>query len=201
MVDAFVESHESAPEEMVLDLERPAGFFHGCTTVFATRGSICCRPRCYRWGRGRWSWRIVGRIRQGRGPISSGPTGFCRDDLIRWCEDHHGLRWGWPTMIGSSLDSGRNRGATGAGVQGFPLPGHSWTSRRQGRRQSPIRRHLPVAGSLPARSTDFYCALENRIKEQQLGLFADRTRGNDARQSTPAAVLRRLHATPCVVSD
>ena len=105
MVDAFVESHESAPEEIVLDLDatddpihgqQEGRFFHAyyrhyCYRCTSSRGSICCAPGC-------------------GVPISMGPRDpgtdrrpdsaelargldRSRDDLLRWCEDC-GLRDG-----------------------------------------------------------------------------------------------------------
>ena len=44
---------------------------------------------------------------------------------------------------------------------------------------------------------DFYCArgdMENRIKEQQLDLFADRTSAANARQSAALSLLSCVHA-------
>ena len=67
MVDAFVESHESAPEEIVLDLDATDDPIHGqqegtvttATTVISrctsSRGASAVRPVAvfqYRWGRG-----------------------------------------------------------------------------------------------------------------------------------------------------
>ena len=113
MVDAFVESHESAPEEMVLDLDatddpihgqQEGRFFHGyyrhyCYLplyIFSGEHLLCARLRCSNIDGAAGSVeeleRIVGRIRRAgrRSRSSSGPSsGFCRDELIRWCEDHH----------------------------------------------------------------------------------------------------------------
>ena len=97
MVDAFVESHESAPEEMVLIWMRPttrsmasrkAGSFTvtTATTVISrctsSRGSICCAPGCGvpismgprdRWRN--WNGSSAGFGRAGRrSRSSSGPT-------------------------------------------------------------------------------------------------------------------------------
>ena len=97
MVDAFVESHESAPEEIVLDLDatetrsmasRKAGSFTvtTATTVISrctsSRGSICCAPGCGvpismgpRDRRRNWNGSSAGFGRAGRrSRSSSGPT-------------------------------------------------------------------------------------------------------------------------------
>ena len=113
MVDAFVESHESAPEEMVLDLDatddpihgqQEGRFFHGyyrhyCYLplyIFSGEHLLCARLRCSNIDGAAGSVeeleRIVGRIRQSWPEVSiviRADSGFCRDDLLRWCEDHH----------------------------------------------------------------------------------------------------------------
>ena len=97
MVDAFVESHESAPEEIVLDLDATDDPIHGqqegrffhvttATTVISrctsSRGSICCAPGCGvpismgprdRWRNWNGSSAGFGRAGQ-RSRSSSGPT-------------------------------------------------------------------------------------------------------------------------------
>ena len=97
MVDAFVESHESAPEEIVLDLDatddpihgqQEGRFFHGyyrhyCyLPLYIFSGSICCAPGCGvpismgprdRWRN--WNGSSAGFGRAGRrSRSSSGPT-------------------------------------------------------------------------------------------------------------------------------
>ena len=245
MVDAFVESHESAPEEMVLDLDATDDPIHGqqkaasftvttATTVISrctsSRGSICCAPGCgvpismgprdleelERTSAGRQSWPEVS-------IVIRADSGFCRDDPL--CEDHHvdyvmGLANN-DRLIRErrSDDSGRSRvqrhRATGAGVQGFPLPDSPQldlgATRRSARpsswRKAPIPDSVVTSLSperLGARALyeDFYCArgdMENRIKEQQLGLFADRTsaatmRANQLRLYLSSAAYMLMHA-------
>ena len=245
MVDAFVESHESAPEEIVLDLDatddpihgqQEGRFFHGyyrhyCYLplyIFSGEHLLCARLRCSNIDGAAGSVeeleRIVGRIRQSWPEVSiviRADSGFCRDDLLRWCEDHHvdyvmGLANNDRLKSESaSDDSGRSRVQrhrdTGAGVQGFPLPDSPQldlgaTRRRQGRvpgerRQSSIRRHLPVAGTPGGPRTLrrlLLCAGRHGEPHKRTAVGSVRRpdqRGNDARQSTPAvSVLRRLHA-------
>ena len=114
MVDAFVESHESAPEEIVLDLDatddpihgqQEGRFFHGyyrhyCYLplyIFSGEHLLCARLRCSNIdGAAGSAARGTGTDRR---PDSAelaggldrhpGRLGFCRDDLLRWCEDHH----------------------------------------------------------------------------------------------------------------
>ena len=250
MVDAFVESHESAPEEIVLDLDatddpihgqQEGRFFHGyyrhyCYLplyIFSGEHLLCARLRCSNIDGAAGSVeeleRIVGRIRQSWPEVSiviRADSGFCRDDLLRWCEDHHvdyvmGLAnndrlksESAEAMTQAEAGVQRHRD-TGAGVQGFPLPDSPQldlgaTRRRQGRvpgerRQSPIRRHLPVAGTPGGPRTLrrlLLCAggdMENRIKEQQLDLFADRTsaatmRANQLRLYLSSAAYMLMHA-------
>ena len=113
MVDAFVEAHDSAPEEIVLDLDatddpihgqQEGRFFHGyyrhyCYLplyIFSGEHLLCARLRCSNIDGAAGSVeeleRIVGRIRQSWPEVSiviRADSGFCRDDLLRWCEDHH----------------------------------------------------------------------------------------------------------------
>ena len=112
MVDAFVEAHDSAPEEIVLDLDatddpihgqQEGRFFHGyyrhyCYLplyIFSGEHLLCARLRCSIDGAAgsvAELERIVGRIRQSWPEVSiviRADSGFCRDDLLRWCEDHH----------------------------------------------------------------------------------------------------------------
>ena len=117
-----------------------------------------------------------------------------------------------------SDDSGRSRvqrhRATGAGVQGFPLPDSPQldlgaTRRRQAEfLEKGANPRFVVTSLSPERLgaralyEDFYCArgdMENRIKEQQLGLFADRTsaatmRANQLRLYLSSAAYMLMHA-------
>ena len=246
MVDAFVESHESAPEEIVLDLDatddpihgqQEGRFFHGyyrhyCYLplyIFSGEHLLCARLRCSNIdgaaGSAEELERIVGRIRQSWPEVSiviRADSGFCRDDLLRWCEDHH-VDYVMGLANNDRLKSESAEAMTQAeaefnatgrparGVQGFPLPDSPQldlgaTRRRQGRvpgqrRQSPIRRHLPVAGT-PGGPRSLrrllLCAGRHGEPHKRTAVGSVRRpdqRGNDARQSTPAvSVLRRLHA-------
>ena len=204
MVDAFVESHESAPEEIVLDLDatddpihgqQEGRFFHGyyrhyCYLplyIFSGEHLLCARLRCSNIDGAAGSVeeleRIVGRIRQSWPEVSiviRADSGFCRDDLLRWCEDHH-VDYVMGLANNDRLKSESAEAMTQAEAE-FNATGtparvfkdfryrtrHSWTSERHG---EPHKR--TAVGSV-------------RRPDQ---------RGNDARQSTPAvSVLRRLHA-------
>ena len=171
---------------------------------------------------------IVARVRQAWPTVAitvRGDSGFCRDALLNWCEAHQvdyliGVAKNdrlkaqlAPAMVQAQAQCQ----ASGQPARVFADFGYrtrkSWSRER---RVVGKAEHLPagpnprfVVTSLPADRVpaqplyeDLYCArgdMENRIKEQQLALFADRTssttlRANQLRLywSTLAYVL--LHA-------
>ncbi len=246
MVDAFVESHESAPEEMVLDLDatddpihgqQEGRFFHGyyrhyCYLplyIFSGEHLLCARLRCSNIDGAAGSVeeleRIVGRIRQSWPEVSiviRADSGFCRDDLLRWCEDHH-VDYVMGLANNDRLKSERAEAMTQAEAE-FNATGrparvfkdfryrtrHSWTSERRvvGKAEFLDKGANPrfvVTSLSPERLgaralyEDFYCARGRHgepHKRTAVGsVRRPDQRGNDARQSTPAvSVLRRLHA-------
>ena len=148
--------------------------------------------------------RIVGRLRR-RWPHTRinirGDSGFCRESIMRWCEDHD---------IGYVLGLARNARlvrALGTAMRearsvhlhtGEPARRHrdftyrtrkSWSRRRRvmGKAEYLSKGDNPrfvVTNLSPGKASarrlyqTLYCArgdMENRIKEQQLDLFADRT--------------------------
>ena len=148
--------------------------------------------------------RIVGQIRA-RWPkvkiLLRADSGFARDDLMAWCEANgvdyvFGLARN-ERLVGAIADDLAAAEAASL-AQGGPvrrfadLPWHTLDSWSRARRVVAKAEHLPkganprfVVTSLPASEIDartlyedVYCArgdVENRIKEQQLDLFADRT--------------------------
>ena len=112
MVDAFVAAHGSAPEEIVLDLDatddpihghQEGRFFHGyygnyCYLplyIFSGEHLLCARLRCSNVdgadGAVEELNRIIGQIRQSWPEVSiiiRADSGFCRDELLSWCEAH-----------------------------------------------------------------------------------------------------------------
>ena len=222
MVDAFVEAHDSAPEEIVLDLDatddpihgqQEGRFFHGyyrhyCYLplyIFSGEHLLCARLRCSN--------------------IDGADSGFCRDDLLRWCEDHH-VDYVMGLANNDRLKSESAEAMTQAEAE-FNATGtparvfkdfryrtrHSWTSERRvvGKAEFLEKGANPrfvVTSLSPERLgaralyEDFYCArgdMENRIKEQQLDLFADRTsaatmRANQLRLYLSAAAYMLMHA-------
>jgi hypothetical protein len=112
LVDVFVEAHRQAPEEIVLDIdttdvtlhgEQEGRFFHGyydhyCYLplyMFSGEHLLCARLRRANIDAAAGSLaeiqRIIEQIRQ-HWPevriILRGDSGFCRDELMSWCEDH-----------------------------------------------------------------------------------------------------------------
>jgi hypothetical protein len=148
--------------------------------------------------------RIIGQIRA-RWPrvkiILRGDSGFAREELMAWCETHRvdyvfGLARNDRLVgaIGEELAAAEAESlAQGAPARRFA--DFAWSTRDSWSRERRVvakAEHLPnganprfVVTSLPASAIDaralyedLYCArgeVENRIKEQQLDLFADRT--------------------------
>lgn len=112
LVDIFLEAQPAAPRQIVLDLdvtdtplhgEQEARFFHGyyrqyCYLplyVFCGDHLLCARQRASNQDASAGSReeveRIVGQIRQ-RWPaveiIVRADSGFCREELMAWCEAH-----------------------------------------------------------------------------------------------------------------
>ena len=109
MVDVFVPTHETAPEEIVLDLDaiddpihghQEGRFFHGyygsyCYLplyIFSGEHLLCARLRRSNIygadGSVEELSRIIGQFRQSWPEVSiiiRADSGFCRDDLLLWC--------------------------------------------------------------------------------------------------------------------
>jgi hypothetical protein len=230
-VDLFLEAHDKAPRQIILDLDatddplhghQEGRFFHGyydgyCYLplyVFCGRHLLAAKLRRSNIDGAAGSVaemaRIVGQIRQ-RWPrvriLLRADSGFCREDLMAWCEAHRvdylfGLarntrlvaeiaadlataraeseHTGKPArrfrdFTWSTLDSwSRPRRVVGKAewTQGEANPRFVVTSLRHDEAEA---RHL---------YEKIYCArgeMENRIKECQLDLFADRTSANPLR--------------------
>jgi len=149
------------------------------------------------------SW-IVGQIRS-RWPgvriIIRADSGFCRETIMHWCESHGlgyvlGLARNARLMraLGAQMQQARSEHQrTGRSARRFRdmhyRTRNSWSRQRRvvGKAEYLPGKANPrfVVTNLPVRRADaktlyerLYCArgeMENRIKEQQLGLFADRT--------------------------
>ena len=148
--------------------------------------------------------RIVAQIRA-RWPqvriLLRADSGFAREALMSWCEDNgvdflFGLAKNARLVAEIASRTGRGRGAepthrqAGAPLQGVhlvdarqlepPAPGRRQGGMDRRRGQSALCRHLAGPRGAEARHLyeKIYCArgeMENRIKECQLDLFADRT--------------------------
>src|SRR5699024_199247 len=148
--------------------------------------------------------RIVGQIRQhwpNTRLIIRGDSGFCREDIMAWCEAHavdYLLGLARNNRLSRRLEPDMAKAQAEHECTGLPArrfrdfryrTRSSWSRRRRvvGKAEYLPGKANPrfVVTSLPLREVDgrtlyeqLYCArgdMENRIKEQQLGLFADRT--------------------------
>jgi hypothetical protein len=223
LVDIFLEAHARAPRQIVLDLDatdtplhgRQEGrFFHGYYNhycylplyIFCDDHLLCARLRPSNQdasaGSGEEVARIVRQIRR-RWPhvriILRADSGFCREELMAWCETHRvdyvfGLARNvrLRRRIGHAMQEAKQeRQRTGQAARRFSeffyRTRKSWSRRRrvvakceqiQGK-ENP-RYVVTSLGAEPwtarALYQQLYCArgeMENRIKEQ-LSLFSDR---------------------------
>jgi hypothetical protein len=231
-VEMFLESYKKAPQRIVLDLDntddplhgnQEGRFFHGyydhycylplyifcedhlLASVLRTAnqdGAAGCVDHLKR---------IVEQIRQ-RWPkvriIIRGDSGFCRDELMSWCESQKEVFYiigmARNTRLQSIIRKAMNKskkkcaltGQTSRAFRTFSYRTHkSWSRKRKmvGKAEYMKKcigmdRHENarfIVTSLPHEEglgqylyEEIYCArgdMENRIKEQQLDLFADRT--------------------------
>lgn len=231
LLDVFLQAHDEAPEEIIIDLDatddrlhgkQEARFFHGyyghyCYLplyIFCGEHLLCARLRPSNIDGAAGSVdelsRIVPWIRQSWPDVRiviRADSGFCREAIMDWCEEHSvyyvlGLarndRLG--RRIAKSMKKAKRRHLrTGKPARVFESflwrTLNSWSRKR---RVIAKAEYLPlgenpryVVTSLPTRMAtprqlyeDIYCArgdMENRIKEQQLYLFADRTSSSSFR--------------------
>lgn len=225
LVDVFLESHPGTPSVLWLDLdatddplhgEQEGRFFHGyyksyCYLplyIFCGEHLLCARLRPADRDAAAGSVdelaRIVNQIRA-RWPkvqiIVRGDSGFCRDELMAWCETHDvGYLLGLAKndrlekLVAKALRKSQRRYLqTGRASRRFrELRYRTRKSWSRTRRVVAKAEHLAkganprfVVTNLDAKTAgaqrlyeELYCIrgeMENRIKEQQLGLFADRT--------------------------
>lgn len=226
LVDLFVESYESAPAEVVLDVDatddpvhggQEGRFFHGyygqyCYLplyIFCGEQLLCARLRQAdedpASGLVEELARIVGQIRAVWPEVRMilrGDSGFCRDAIMSYCEAIPGVEY----VLGLSKNSRLGKAIAGELAQAKQQyeatqeaarvfkdfryrTRKSWSCERRvvGKAEYLAKGENPrfIVTSIgsdqqEARALyeDMYCArgeMENRIKEQQLGLFADRT--------------------------
>lgn len=224
-VETFLALHHQSPKEIVLDLDATddpihghqlGRFFHGyydnyCYLplyIFCGEHLLCAklRPSDIDGAAGSVKplTKIVERIRR-QWPevriIVRGDSGFCREPLMRWCEENCvdyvlGLAKNarLQRILGKELHEAKMQfEATGRPARVFKEVMYqtrkSWSCERRvvGKAEHLAKGSNPrfVVTSLSAEELDartlyedVYCArgeMENRIKEQQLCLFADRT--------------------------
>jgi len=224
-VETFLALHRQPPKEIVLDLDatddpihgHQAGrFFHGYYNnycylplyIFCGEHLLCAKLRPSdidaAAGSVKQVAKIVRRVRR-QWPdvpiVVRGDSGFCRENLMRWCEENRvdyvlGLAKNarLQRILGGELHEAKLQfEATGQASRVFKdftyRTRKSWSRERRvvGKAEHLSKGSNPrfVVTSLPAKSfdartlyEDVYCArgeMENRIKEQQMCLFADRT--------------------------
>jgi hypothetical protein len=251
MVKAFIDAHGGAPDEIVLDLDatddlihgnQEGRFFHGyygnyCyLPLYIFSGEHLLGARLRRSnidgaeGAVEELIRIVGQIRQSWPEVEiilRADSGFCRDDLMSWCEDpnnHVDYVFGLAKneRLKKAIADEMKLAETLFGQTRQPARVfkdfryqtlNSWSRERRviGKAEWMDKGANPrfVVASLPAERMDaraiyedFYCArgdMENRIKEQQLDMFADRTsaatmRANQLRLYLSSAAYILMHA-------
>ena len=229
LVELFLDSHAEVPEEIVLDVDatddplhgqQEGRFFHGYYDCYCYLPLyVTCGPHllCGRLRRSSQDAaegtveeleRIVGQIRQ-RWPqvrvIVRGDSGFCREELMAWCEGEQGVDYVFGLAKNARLNRAiarqqrrsRSRGVSSGRAsrryRDFRYSTlRSWSRKRRvvgkaewlpGRVRGDNQRFVVTSlkrgqvGTV-ALYEQLYCArgdMENRIKEQQLDLFADRT--------------------------
>jgi Transposase DDE domain group 1 len=225
MVDLYIQSHWTAPEEVVLDVDatddplhghQEGRFFHGYYAeycylplyIFSGEHLLCARLRQANEdpasGVVQELQRIVAKIREAWPEVRiivRGDSGFCRDEIMSYCESH-----GIDYVLGMAKNSRLIRQIEAEMADAQQLhqwtekparvfkdfryrTRHSWSCERRvvGKAEYLAKGENPrfIVTSMASEKKearglyeDFYCArgdMENRIKEQQLGLFADRT--------------------------
>ena len=231
LTDFFIEAHPTPPERIVLDFDATDDPIHGdqlgrffqgyykeyCYMplyVFCGEHLLCAQLRpADQDGAAGSVVKLAGLVERIRREwpdvqiIVRADSGFCRENFMRWCEDHgvdyiFGLaknsRLRWEIDLELELAKAESE-ATGEPARRFKdfayRTRESWSRER---RVVGKAEHLAkgtnarfVVTSLSKEEydgrslyEDLYCArgeMENRIKEQQLMLFADRTSADDMR--------------------
>lgn len=226
MVEVFIQSHGTVPLEVVLDVDatddplhgqQEGRFFHGYYAeycylplyVFSGEHLLCARLRQAdqdpAGGVLPELKRIVGKLREAWPEVRiivRGDSGFCRDEIMSYCEHSENLDY----VLGLAKNSRLTKRIEAEMAQAQQIhqstqkparvfkdfryrTRHSWSCERRvvGKAEYLAKGENPrfivtsiLSEEKDARTLyeDLYCArgdMENRIKEQQLGLFADRT--------------------------
>jgi hypothetical protein len=226
MLTLFIESYKSAPSEVVLDIDatddplygnQEGRYFHGYYAeycylplyIFSGEHLLCARLRQAdedpASGVLQELKRIVEKLREVWPEVRiilRGDSGFCREEIMSYCEGEGQLEY----VLGLAKNSRliKEIGAEMAEAQELYRSTQkaarvfkdfryrtreSWSRERRvvGKAEYLAKGENPrfIVTSIASEEKqaqelyeDFYCArgdMENRIKEQQLGLFADRT--------------------------
>jgi hypothetical protein len=226
MVEVFIQSHGTAPLEVVLDVDatddplyghQEGRFFHGYYAeycylplyVFSGEHLLCARLRQADQDPADGVLpelkRIVEKLREAWPEVRiivRGDSGFCRDEIMSYCEHSENLDY----VLGLAKNSRLTKRIEAEMTQAQQIhqstqkaarvfkdfryrTRHSWSCERRvvGKAEYLAKGENPrfIVTSIPSEQKhartlyeDLYCArgdMENRIKEQQLGLFADRT--------------------------
>ena len=233
LVDFFIESYERAPTQIVVDVDatddpvhghQEGRFFHGyyrhyCYLplyIFVGEQLLCARLRQADQdgaaGCVEELARIVSQIRLSWPDtqiIVRGDSGFCRDELMSWCEAHevdYVLGLAKNSRLKAAIENQMNQAkvryeVTQQAARVFKdfryQTRKSWSCERWviGKAEYLAKGKNPrfIVTSLSVKALDarglyeqLYCArgdMENRIKEQQLALFADRTSTHQMRSN------------------
>lgn len=225
LIDVFLQAHARPPRQIILDLDatddplhgnQEGRFFHGYYKSYCYLPLyIFCgdhlllaqlRPSNIDAAKGSREEvaRIIGRIREVWPEVRiivRGDSGFCRDDLMTWCEDHgvdYVLGLAQNKRLVKEIDPDLQFARFASGVMKRSARYYkdfhyqtrtSWSRMRRvvGKAEHLTKGANPrfIVTTLSRREMDgkklyekLYCArgdMENRIKEQQLYLFADRT--------------------------
>ena len=221
LVELFIESHKTAPKEIILDFDatddpvhgkQEGRFFHGyydqyCFLplyVFAGEQLLCAYLRPSNIDAAHHAWAIlnliVRRLRQAWPDVKiifRGDSGFCRWKMLRWC-DRHGvdyivglaknsrLETMSATWMASAEKAFKETGRKQRLFGELTYAAATWDKQRRviariehtDKGKNPRYVLTSLAGDGQQLYEQTYCArgeMENRIKEQQLGLFSDRT--------------------------
>jgi len=224
-VDVFLQAHDEPPERIILDVDatddplhgnQEGRFYHGyyrgyCYLplyVFCGEFLLAARLRTADQDAAKGTveelQRIVAQIREAWPAVEivvRGDSGFCRDDLMTWCEGN-GVEFllgiakneRLKRLIGEELEQAREEHErTGKSARVYKdFRYRTTTSWSRERRVVAKAEHLSkganprfIVTSIPPEEIEarelyerYYCVrgdMENRIKEKQLDLFADRT--------------------------
>jgi hypothetical protein len=226
MITLFIESYQSAPSQVVLDVDatddplhgnQEGRYFHGYYAeycylplyIFSGEHLLCARLRQANEdpasGVLQELKRIVNKLREAWPEVRiilRGDSGFCRDEIMSFCEGDSQLDYVLGLAKNSRLikaigaemaEAKQIYQSTQKAVRVFKdfryRTRKSWSRERRvvGKAEYLAKGENPrfIVTSIASEEQDarelyedFYCArgdMENRIKEQQLGLFADRT--------------------------